>query len=99
MGFMLIELLAHVSRKPSKALRVTYAATSTGHPAPIVKSAAEIGDFVGWVFRVVGLDQMVIVLVLNVGHGGMFQRGICRLGFGDETDDIDNLPLPLRRQA
>jgi hypothetical protein len=43
----------------------THSTTSTSDPTPIVKFAAELGDQVGGVLWVRGLDQMVIVVVSN----------------------------------
>lgn len=53
---------------------VTYATTSAGHPSPIVESATEIRDQVRRVLWVGGLDQVVVVLVLDfLSHGGGLQ--------------------------
>lgn len=53
----------------------TYTATSASDPTPIVELATEIGDEVGGVFGVRGLDQMVIVGVCALGHDGIRRGG------------------------
>lgn len=47
----------------------TYAAASTGDPAPVVEFSAQIRDHVGGVFGVRGLDQVVVVILRVLGHG------------------------------
>ena len=61
----------------------SYATTGTSDPTPVVESTAEIRDQVGWVFRVTGLDQMVIVGVRH-GVGWVDWRGSFQ-GWNEET--------------